>query len=205
MTLRMPFIDEAIYLQARFVHNPHVVHATKHDRTVEIPQVRSTFPVPLPPYLPRAVSVPSTRPPIPDAASANSGRFSLGLKGMRRDLRRSGARAEVLVREIETELVEWLAGGTILMPDSGGTGRFNFPGRAVGTRAVEHKGDSTERMGVWEVSRTPLQLVWSIENDAFTRYVAHCCARYHSIVSFSALILCSRSNFIISLISRQRR
>ncbi|KAF8973014.1 hypothetical protein BDZ97DRAFT_1778762 [Flammula alnicola] len=38
---------------------------------------------------------------------------------------------------------------------------------------------------IFEVSRTPLQLVWRITDDSFARYVVHCCARYHEIVSFS--------------------
>ena len=59
---------------------------------------------------------------------------------------------------------------------------------------------------VSELSRTPLQLVWAIEQDAFARksqirikyicfangvqgYIVHCCARYHNVVSFSASFL----------------
>ena len=188
---------------ARFVHNPHIVQASKHDYSLEPPSTRSTFPVPLPPYLPRGVAVPSTRLPVPDAASANSGRFSLGLKGMRRDLRRNGARAERLVKEIETELVEWLVGGTILLPDKENGVEVSFPGRAIGSYASEEiDKEDAEHGGIWEVSRTPLQLVWAIENDAFTRYVAHCCARYHSVVSFSA---CSWSVSYAYLTTRARR
>lgn len=171
---------------ARFTHNPHIIHVSKNDQHIPLSHPRSTFPSPLPPYLSRFVSAPSTRMPTKDAASANSGRFSLGLKGMRRDLRRSGARAESLVREIETELVEWLAGGTILLPDRENGENVANPERAIGRRAEEiQTSSSDQRRGIWEVSKTPLQLVWAIEDDAFTRYVAHCCARYHSIVSYS--------------------
>jgi hypothetical protein len=41
---------------------------------------------------------------------------------------------------------------------------------------------------VKEVQRTPLQLVWDVD-DNFTRYIVHCCARYHEIVSFSGFCL----------------
>lgn len=38
-----------------------------------------------------------------------------------------------------------------------------------------------------EVERTPARLVWSIEDDAFARYVVHCVCRWHSVVSYSKL------------------
>jgi hypothetical protein len=42
---------------------------------------------------------------------------------------------------------------------------------------------------VREVERSPQRLVWWIENDTWARYVVHCCARYHNVVSFSAFHL----------------
>ncbi|KAF5316915.1 hypothetical protein D9611_003856 [Ephemerocybe angulata] len=167
---------------AHFVGNPHIVAATKRDMGIAPPDVRSTFPEPLPPFLPRTVKLPAaTAPRAPDPASANAGRFSLSLKGMRKELKRQGGRAEALVKDIEGELLSWLGqGGTVLYPDS------NF-GR-VGVNAA-HAGVQGTPVGetgvVVEVSRTPLQLVWRIPEDAFARYVVHCCARYHEIVSFS--------------------
>ena len=159
---------------ASFIGNPHIVAATKHDYTLPIPQAQSTFPEPLPSYLPRTVKVPTASIPKTDLASANAGRFSVSLKGMRRDLRRAGGKAEALVRDVETAIVEWLTeGGTVLRPDHVNSGL-----QSVG-KPVELTG------AIVEVSRTPLQLIWRITDDAFARYIVHCCARYHEVVSFS--------------------
>ena len=77
------------------------------------------------------------------------------------------------MQDVEGVIVSWLtAGGVMLAPDS--VQAFSLPGEPVGS------GDE-----IREVSRTPLQLVWSIADDAFVRYVVHCCARYHDVVSFS--------------------
>ena len=54
---------------------------------------------------------------------------------------------------------------------------YQFPGRAVA--GLED---------IREVERSPQRLVWWIENDTWARYVVHCCARYHNIVSFSTSI-----------------
>ena len=100
----------------------------------------------------------------------------MGLKGMRRDLRKAGPRAQVLVREIEDEVTAWLRDGGVMMhPDSVVSMYVNEgKGAPVGTTG-----------GIVEVSRTPLELVWRIADDAFARYVVHCCARFHGVVSFS--------------------
>ncbi|KAF9472442.1 hypothetical protein BDN70DRAFT_868408 [Pholiota conissans] len=163
---------------ARFVGNPHIAAATKRDYTVPLPTVQSTFPEPLPPYLPRNVKL-STTPTVPstDPSSANAGRFSLSLKGMRKDLRRAGGRAQALVRDVESEMIQWLTTGeTVLFPDMNhsGQGGLQGPGAPIGATG-----------SIFEISRTPLQLVWRITDDAFARYVVHCCARYHEVVSFS--------------------
>ena len=168
-------------LIARFAGNPHVIAATKSDYVLHPQQARSTFPEPLPSFLPRTAKVPAITPPTTDPASANAGRFSLSLKGMRKELRRSGGRAEALVRDIETEMVEWLRqGGTLLAPSRGADSQLvndDMHGIPVG-----------ETGSITEVSRTPLQLIWRISDDAFARYVVHCCARYHEVVSFSRLL-----------------
>ncbi|KAF5322605.1 hypothetical protein D9619_001342 [Psilocybe cf. subviscida] len=163
---------------SRFVGNPHIVPASRRDFAIPQPATRSTFPEPLPNYLQRSVKLP-TAPTIPvtDPASANAGRFAHSLKGMRKDLRRAGGRAQVLVRDVEQELVEWLVqGGTVLAPDLSRqpTDLLQEMGIPVGNTGT-----------IVEVSRTPLQLVWRIADDAFARYVVHCCARYHEVVSFS--------------------
>lgn len=107
---------------------------------------------------------------------------------MRRALRGrhgAGPRTQALVRGVEDELVRWLRGEDDVVvvrdPDaqrepllSSHDGQFQFPGRAVA--GLEE---------VREVERSPQRLVWWIENDTWARYVVHCCARYHNVVSFS--------------------
>ncbi|ESK96663.1 hypothetical protein Moror_6883 [Moniliophthora roreri MCA 2997] len=160
---------------ATFVGNPHVVPATRKDYIIQAAPLKPTFPEPLPPYLPRSAKLPTQPPPVVDLNSANAGRFSLSLKGMRRDLRKCGYRAEVLVRDIETEIVEWLeAGGTVLAPASGMEDNIQIPGTPI-----------RDTNTVFEVSRTPLKLIWDTSSDGFARYVVHCCARFHNVVSFS--------------------
>ncbi|KAI0819967.1 hypothetical protein BC628DRAFT_1399632 [Trametes gibbosa] len=158
---------------AKFVGNAHIVAPSRKDYAVPMPSSRATFPQPLPNYLSRNNVVPPVPQTATEPSSANAGRFSLSLKGMRRELRKSGPRTELLVKEVEDELVAWLTqGGVLLSPDDAGT--FAVPGVPIGTSDT-----------IMEIARTPLQLVWSISEDAFTRYVVHCCARYHDVVSFS--------------------
>lgn len=161
-------------LLARFAHNPHVVQASKKDFTVPTPNARTTFPQPLPSYLARNTPVPAATPTTRQPVSASAGRFSMGLKGMRKQLRRSGPRAELLVQEVETEMMAWLANSIWFNPDNNVRGH---PGVPIGTSTA-----------ITEVSRSAAQLIWAIEDDAFARYVVHCCARYHNIVSFSTWI-----------------
>ncbi|KAG5723617.1 hypothetical protein E4T56_gene18174 [Termitomyces sp. T112] len=171
----------------RFMGNPHIVTASKRDYAIPIPHTRATFPEPLPPHLPRSIRLPSTVIPDSDPNSANAGRFSLSLKGMRRELRRSGFRAELLVRDVEYEIVEWLReGGIVLNPDSHGTDDLAATGIPIGNTGI-----------IFEVSRTPLQLVWSTDDDSFARYVVHCCARYHEVVSFSKEISGRRLTYLL--------
>ncbi|KAG5647066.1 hypothetical protein DXG03_001436 [Asterophora parasitica] len=172
---------------ARFTGNPHIVTATKRDYILPTPQARATFPEPLPPYLPRTAKVPATTIPERDPTSANAGRFSLSLKGMRKGLRKCGFRAELLVRDVEYEIVNWLdAGGIVLNPDAHEAEDLAGSGVPVGDTGT-----------IFQLSRTPLQLVWYIEDDAFARYVVHCCARYHEIVSFSKELSGRRLTYLL--------
>jgi len=140
-----------------------------------MPSTRQTFPEPLPSYLSRNTKLPPINRPTRDPVTANAGRFSLSLKGMRRTLRSHGGRAQPLVRDVEDEIIAWRReGGTLINPDASDAQTFQFPGTLIGDTGC-----------IREVSRTPLQLVWFISDDAFARYVVHCCARYHEIVSFS--------------------
>lgn len=102
----------------------------------------------------------------------------MGIKGMRKELRKAGSRAQHLIKDVESEIVSWLHGGAVFFsPDEKNPNDFEFPGKPIGDSGVIH-----------EVARTPLQLVWAISEDGFARYVVHCCARYHEIVSFSQFL-----------------
>ncbi|KAI0786696.1 hypothetical protein C8Q75DRAFT_263047 [Abortiporus biennis] len=159
---------------ARFVGNPHIVSATRKDYSIPTPTNRATFPEPLPAYLSRNNPIPPAAIPTREPMSANAGRFSMSLRGMRKELRKSGPRTEQLVKEVEDEIISWLRHGGVLLNPDFNNGEFNFPGSPIGSQE-----------SITEVSRTPLKLVWSIRDDAFARYVVHCCARYHNVVSFS--------------------
>ncbi|KAG1732251.1 uncharacterized protein EDB91DRAFT_1058268 [Suillus paluster] len=158
---------------AKFVHNPHITPPSRGDHAVPVPSKLSTFPIPLPPYLPRSSVLPPSVPGSRDPASAAAGLFSLSLKGARRALRaRPGARN--IVGAIEEHLCTWLEGGAYPGEEEG----MVFPGEKVGGRE-----------DVLEVSRRAVALVWVVGKDgvdgAFERYVVHCLARWYGIVSFS--------------------
>ena len=99
----------------------------------------------------------------------------MGMRGVRRSLRGHGPRTQSLVHAVEREVLQWLVGGTMLDPD------------AIGGEDIMHEtGHVIDDDGcIRELSRTPLKLIWSIQEDSFARYIVHCCARYHKIVSFS--------------------
>lgn len=161
------------YSAARFVGNTHIVAPSKKDFSLVPPSARATFPQPLPSYLSRNNPVPAAVLPSDDIQTANAGRFSLSLKGMRRELRKAGPMTEQLVREVEYEIVNWLKDATVfLSPDT--PAALARPGIPIGTSGT-----------VMEVSRTPLQLIWRIADNAHARYVVHCCARYYEVISFS--------------------
>jgi len=98
----------------------------------------------------------------------------MSLRGVRRVLRKAGPRAEAMVHLIEEELQDWLSGAPIIT-----------------AKASSREPDGKRRIGttgsIFEVSRNPAQLVWNIEDDAFTRYIVHATARFYGIVSFSKL------------------
>ncbi|TFY80977.1 hypothetical protein EWM64_g3031 [Hericium alpestre] len=132
-----------------------------------------------PPAIPASQLVSSTGDDAPasNLLTAHAGRFGRTLRGMRRTLRKAGPRTQALVHGVETELLEWLQDAHVSIRTSADgldADGFDFPGRAVGGQE-----------GVREVERTPARLVWWIEDDAWARYVVHCCARYHEVVSFS--------------------
>lgn len=170
---------------AKFVGNPHIAPPTRSDHAVPVPSNLSTFPIPLPPYLPRSSVLPSSVPGSRDPASASAGLFSLSLKGARRALRaRPGARN--IVDAIEGHLCTWLEGETYPGEEQG----IVFPGEKVGGRE-----------DILEVSRRALGLVWVVGKDgadgAFERYVVHCLARWYGVVSFSKEVDGQRLTYLL--------
>jgi hypothetical protein len=115
---------------------------------------------------------------------------------MRRELRKSGFRAEVLVRDVESEVVNWLhVGGTVLAPD------ISESTSILDLGSCTPVGDTAT---IFEISRTPLQLIWSITDDAFARYIVHCCARYYEIISFSQYFLVSGMHLFNNIFQAKR-
>lgn len=170
---------------AKFADNPHIAPPSRGDHAVPVPSKLSTFPIPLPPYLPRSSVLPPSVPSSRDPTSATAGLFSLSLKGARRALRtRPGARN--IVEAIEGHLCAWLEGGTYPGEDEG----MIFPGEKVGGRE-----------DVLEVSRRAVGLVWVVGKDgadgAFERYVVHCLARWYGVVSFSKEVDGTRLTYLL--------
>ena len=135
---------------ARVVSNAHIIAPSNKDFNVPAPSGRSTFPEPLPHFLLPNNSIPPAIPAVRKPTSANAGRFSLSLKGMRRQLWSSGPRTELLMKDVEDEIVGWLAaGGVMLAPDVSAT--LDSPGAPIDRRhprgladpssaGVEHRG-----------------------------------------------------------------
>lgn len=170
---------------AEFADNPHITLPSRGDHAVPVPSKLSTFPIPLPPYLPRSSVLPPSVPGSREPASAAAGLFSLSLKGARRALRvRPGARN--IVGAIEEHLCTWLEGGTYPGEEEG----MVFPGEKVGGSE-----------DVLEVSRRAVALVWVVGKDgtdgAFERYVVHCLARWYGVVSFSKEVDGQRLTYLL--------
>ncbi|GJJ06467.1 hypothetical protein Clacol_000659 [Clathrus columnatus] len=149
-----------------FVGNEHIVKPSSKDFEPIISRPRTTFPTPVPPFISRA------RPPLStiprrDPISANAGRYSLSLKGIRKRLRKAGPITEQIVFDIDESLTTWLQTGiVVLQPD------ISIPGASLNAA---------------EISRSALQLIWRVEDD-FPRFLVHCVARYYGIVSYSKTI-----------------
>lgn len=146
---------------AQFTSNPHITAPTTEDLDSPLPPHRP-WPQPLPAYIPRRAPAPDWIPP-PSIHSEPR----LARKGVRKYIRNAGPYAEQLVRDFEREVTEWLNCDVVVNPDN----------QQTASRRIGSKGE------VFEVERTHTQLVWS--TDAFPRYILHCVARYHGLVSFS--------------------
>ncbi|KZO98950.1 hypothetical protein CALVIDRAFT_596545 [Calocera viscosa TUFC12733] len=156
--------------------NPHAVAPLRSDYDAPKTNVRSTFPVPLPPYLPRSQMAPSPPAPQRDELTAAAGRFNISLRGARKYLRRRGLYAERMVRVVEGEIVQWLQAPGL-----------QHAGRPFGVdfaAPIDEGYNDCLRGSVTEVFRTPLKLVWKTD-DALARYAIYCTARWHNVVSFS--------------------
>ena len=168
---------------AKFTHNPHITLPTSLDLAHPLQAPLSTFPHPLPTYLPRTLLVPPSRPPPSVPSTSSAGLFSLSLRGARRTLRARPSSA-YLVKAIETHLAAWLDGGTYLNPDQA-KGLLRFPGDPVGGREdIREVGREAGRL-VWAVKVDPALGNPGYRDGGFERYVVHCVARWYGVVSFS--------------------
>ena len=104
-----------------------------------------------------------------DLPSSQAGRFSLSLKGVRKELRQRGRRANELVKDVEDTMKGWLDGALTT---------------AAAAEQVPRPVDRGDNPSIMELSHNPLQLKWKT-GDPFARYIIHCVARWHSVVSFS--------------------
>ncbi|CDZ97480.1 hypothetical protein [Phaffia rhodozyma] len=195
--------------------NPHAVAPSRHDLPLAPQRLPPPiFPSPLPPsLLPRTRPAPSPALPSSEPGSTEAGSFSMSLKGIRRTLQRRGARAEDLCKIVEDELTSWKKevrrevivfsgrphqsneGGRIvdafLVPtparDSPSTPYQSASGRAgplpldMVSRSFDHDGFCP---AIVELARSEGSLTWAIA-EGFERYVVHCVARYHGLVTFS--------------------
>ncbi|KIM30448.1 hypothetical protein M408DRAFT_328040 [Serendipita vermifera MAFF 305830] len=161
------------YDNVNFYGNPHIVQPGRADFQVPHADVKPTFPKPLPAYLPRVSPAPSggvvLRSEPGNINSAYSGRFTLSLRGVRKDLRqRGGGLARSLVQDIESAIQSWLDATEISASEE------------TSGRAIDHADSPV----IQELSYKPLELVW-ITDDPFARWIIHCVSRWHGVVSFS--------------------
>lgn len=157
----------------KFSGNSHIVQPARTDFNITHTDVKATFPRPLPAYLPRTSPAPSgvgfERAEPGNINSAYAGRFTMGLRGVRRELRqRGGIRARHLVQDVEEAIQAWLDGVDTSQPNE-------RTGRAV---------DRSEPPSIVEVSHGPLEMIWRTD-DPFARWIVHCVSRWHGVVSFS--------------------
>lgn len=154
------------------------------------------FPSPPPstffPYKPSAdpTADPNARPaPTFDdsVASADHGRFSLPMKGLKRNTRRIVAEGGIggqIVDAVDLELRAWLEGTEVwLSPET--IAYNNAHNLNSGKRCIcEVDTDHGRMQAVSQLAKQPHALVWQSE-DSFTRFLIHAIARYYRVVSFS--------------------
>lgn len=161
---------------SRFAGNEHIVEPSLKDYEPPISLPRTTFPTPVPQFISRANPSLSAIP-CRDPITANAGRYSLSLKGIRKRLRRAGPRTEQTVSEIDEALSAWLRTTAIIIkPDIPFVGPLDSVGVYVdASRSIQ------------EISRSVLRLIWRVDDD-FSRFLLHCVARFYGIVSYSKTI-----------------
>lgn len=128
--------------------------------------------------------------------SADHGRFSLPIKGLKRNTRRivaEGGIGSQIVEAVDAELRAWLEGTSVWMMQQGGDGSI-VEGNSVaapsislnsGKRCIcEVETDHGRVQAINQFAKQPHSLVWQSE-DSFTRFLVHAIARYYRIVSFS--------------------
>ena len=64
----------------------------------------------------------------------------MSLKGMRRELRKSGHRTETLVKEVEQEIMTWLRNGGVLLNPDDSVDDVTMAGSPIGTLGIVTEG-----------------------------------------------------------------
>lgn len=129
-----------------------------------------------------------TAPTFDDSVtSADHGRFSLPLKGLKRNTRRIVAEGGIggeIVEAVDYELRTWLEGTEVwLSPET--IAYNNAHNLNSGKRCIcEVETDHGRMQAINQLAKQPHSLVWQSE-DSFTRFLIHAIARYYRIVSFS--------------------
>lgn len=183
---------------AHFYGSKHMVPPRASDYSPAQLSTDPIFPSPPPsrffPYKPSSdpIADPNARqaPTFDDSVtSADHGRFSLPMKGLKRNTRRiveAGGIGGDIVQAVDAELRGWLEGTEVFIsPET--VAYNNAHNLNSGRKCIcEVDTDHGRMQAVNQLAKQPHALVWQSE-DSFTRFLIHAIARYYSVVSFSEL------------------
>lgn len=196
MTRETILADPLSMATAHFHGSTHIIPPRPSDYSPVQLSSAPIFPSPPPstffPYKPSddPTADPNARaaPTFDDSiTSADHGRFSLPMKGLKRNTRRIVAEGGIggeIVEAVDYELRAWLEGTEVwLSPET--IAYNNAHNLNSGKRCIcEVETDHGRMQAINQLAKQPHSLVWQSE-DSFTRFLIHAIARYYRIVSFS--------------------
>lgn len=206
-SLPLQHIHTAHFHGSKHISQPKAVDFAPHQLNTS----RNTFPSPPPstfyPFKPNssnpasAISDPSsssTSNVFDDTRAADFGRFSLPIRGLKRNTRRivrSGGAGEEIASTVDWHLRTWLDRPEVfLRPDA--IPPASFSRSKLNSRGTDDDDDLDDRCllcletdsgpqaAITQITRQPHSLVWQID-DGFVRFLVHAVARYYRVVSFS--------------------